>query len=58
MTDVDGPDTVDIFGDEPGTFVTKDAEATVSKLWLDASLWHSVLRYFGSSLLAAHDVGE
>lgn len=29
--DVDGPDPLDISGDEPGMFVAEDAEATVLK---------------------------
>ena len=29
--DVDGPDTLNISGDEPGTFVTKGAEDTFSE---------------------------
>ena len=28
---MDGPDSLDISGDEPGMFVTEDAEATVLK---------------------------
>ncbi len=31
-TDVDGPDPLDIFSDEPGTLVVGDAEAMGSKL--------------------------
>ena len=35
----------------------KDAEGDSSEMSLDASLWHSILRYFRSSILVADDVG-
>ena len=53
---MDGPDPLDIFSDEPGTFVVGDAKTMVLS-YLDPSLWHSIIRYFGSSVLVADDAG-